>query len=116
MAFVYFVQASEYIKIGYTKSAKGFNQRLNDFSVDCPYPVILQAFIETDTVREAQEIEKRLHNKFAPFLKKGEWYWAEPVDLYLRTANENGLTYLPRREQKEAALSLRQFVIGGENA
>ena len=116
MALVYFVKASEYIKIGYTKSKKGFTQRLRDFSVDCPYQVILQAYIETETVYEAQDIEKKLHDRFAPYLKKGEWYWSEPVELYLRLSDDKGLTYLPRREQKEAAESLKQFVIGGIDA
>lgn len=63
---VYFVQMSDFIKIGYTANLKN---RMHGFKTSLPLPVDLLASIYGTT-----KTEKHIHEKFARHREQGEWF------------------------------------------
>ncbi len=70
-AGVYVVRQGIAAKIGY---AKNLQRRLTDLQIAHPAPLIVVGYIETATVREAQQLEHRLHRQFADERIRGEWF------------------------------------------
>ncbi len=70
-AGVYVVRQGIAAKIGH---AKNLQRRLTDLQIAHPSPLIVVGYIETPTVRDAQQLEHRLHRQFADERIRGEWF------------------------------------------
>lgn len=63
---IYFINHTEYLKIGYTSD---INKRITDLQVSCPVKLTLVGLIDGDMVDESA-----LHEKFRKFHSHGEWF------------------------------------------
>lgn len=68
--FVYFIQSVDRIKIGYSTSP---GSRLVKISADSPYDCTLLGYVPADMFSE-----REIHQHFAEFRRRGEWFAADP--------------------------------------
>jgi len=82
-AFVYFMRAdgTSRCKVGLTRSIAARERSLSVGSAD---KLIVEAFIEFETRKQAQEIERKLHGhlKQNGRLLKGEWFRILPQEIH----------------------------------
>ena len=71
-AFVYVMQAGDYIKIGVT--SKSILQRAKQIQTGCPIPIEEILFFKFETSSIAFEVEKLLHKEFSFYASHGEWF------------------------------------------
>jgi hypothetical protein len=83
MCMIYFIQIvnkDKFIKIGYSSNVYA---RLMDLQVGNPYELVLLA-----TMAGEYEVEDAIHEKFAKYRVRGEWF--EPHNKILRYISKNG--------------------------
>lgn len=67
-AFIYIVQAGEFVKIGIAVDVK---VRLSELQVGCPYQMSLLRFWRS--LKPARD-ERMIHHKLKPYRVRGEWF------------------------------------------
>ena len=80
-AFVYFVRAGDFIKIGW---ARDVDARVDALQVASPVELRLLG-----TVEGSYDVERLMHSRFAHLRARGEWFRAEP-DLLAYIAEHCG--------------------------
>lgn len=78
--YVYFIfnPDSDAIKIGMAKNVQG---RLNSLQTSNAAQLELLAFIKVESIKAARELEQYLHQQFAEFSLRGEWFESNPQIL-----------------------------------
>lgn len=73
--FLYLIQCESFYKIGIATSVYA---RLKDISVCNPFPVALHSQYK---FKDAESVEKKLHQRFRDKKVKGEWFRLESCDV-----------------------------------
>jgi len=75
---VYLVQMgdTQYYKIGYTSNIV---KRLRTIQSGNPMKLSCINSIECDSILEARQLEKKIHNELYPFKEVGEWFFSSTI-------------------------------------
>jgi hypothetical protein len=80
--YCYIVQASGFVKIGYTVN---LDARLENIQTSCPFEVSVVCLFPYAFEVSAREMETSLHKQFEQFRVRGEWFRKKQVLKILRS-------------------------------
>ncbi len=112
--YIYFFSDGEFIKIGRSNNVK---QRRNSMQAGSPRTITMICTIPCKTLDAGKKVERILHNRFAPYHIRGEWYDIKSSineTLFKDVLGEVGMNYpVPDRQEVEACAMKCSLILEG---